>query len=257
MFLKRMKDNSKSLLIWCLLLVLLFAAVFLIYPSIVENTEGSINDLLAAFPEKLLEAFNMTDIATPSGWIASEGMIFFLLCGAIYSALLGCSCVYQERKEGTIEFLAARPVTRTQILCSKALADLTCIAAFTAVCSATILIGLALSDDLRLGVMLQITLSPILVFLIFYALTLLLSILIGGSSGLSLGLPFGMYMLVILSKMAEQVEFLRYVTPYTLSDTTKILQDGSQPIWIWALGIGVFVLLAGCSLASYNQKESL
>ncbi|MEA4965808.1 MAG: ABC transporter permease subunit [Oscillospiraceae bacterium] len=257
MFLKRLRDNRKSLLIWCLLLILMYAAVFLIYPSIMENTAGNINALLEAFPPELLDAFNMTDIATPAGWVTSEGMVMLLLCGAIYSAQLGGSCVYLEKKEGTIEFLAARPVTRSRILGSKALADILCITIFAVANSASLLIGLALSDDLRFSVMAQVTLSPILVFLMFYALTLLLSILFGGGSSLTLGLPFGLYILVILAKLTEKVEFLRYCTPYTLSDTAAILKNGGMRGWIWALGLALFLFLLGGSLWAYNRTESL
>ncbi|NLU23922.1 MAG: ABC transporter permease subunit [Clostridiales bacterium] len=257
MFAKQLKDNEKGLFIWGSLFLILLSAVFCIYPSIMAESKDTINQLLAVFPQELLDAFNMTDIATPSGWVNSEGMIFFLLGGAVYSALLGSNCVWRERKDGTIEFLAVKPVRRTSIIVKKALADLLSIFLFTLVASATILIGLLISDDLDAPVMLAVTLSPLLVFAVLYALCLFLSICFQGSVGLALGVSIGFYIPVVLSKLSESMKFFRYCTPFTLSDTVSILADGHLDIECCAMGILLFIILFGGSIWLYNRREAL
>lgn len=257
MFIKQLKDNGKNLVIWSGLFFVLLTAVFCIYPSIMAESKDAINLLLAVFPPELLSAFNMTDIASPSGWVNSEGMIFVLLGGAIYSALLGSNCVWREKQEGTIEFLAAKPVTRTAILLQKALADLLSITLFTLVSCGTILTGLLLSDDLDAPVMLAVTLSPLLVFGVLYAFCLLLSICFQGSTGLALGVAVGFYIPVVLSKLSEKVAFLRYCTPYTLSDTVAILDSGHLSLWCGVVGLFLFAVLLGGSIWLYNRKELL
>ena len=78
---REFRINFRSFCIWLFILVGIFALVYLMYPSI-TNSENSemLNEVLKAFPEDLLVAFNMdiTDISDSFGWLKSEGYIFIL-----------------------------------------------------------------------------------------------------------------------------------------------------------------------------------
>ena len=60
----------------------MFLVVFLIYPYIItDENMKSMDELMKAFPEELLKAFNMdmASIETAYGWFKTEGFMFVLL----------------------------------------------------------------------------------------------------------------------------------------------------------------------------------
>ena len=69
---RELKINLKSFLIWTGILILLFLAVFLVYPSIMNSDNAKMMDeMMAMFPEELLKAFNMdiSSMDTAFGWL--------------------------------------------------------------------------------------------------------------------------------------------------------------------------------------------
>ena len=128
MILKReLKVNFKSFLIWTGILIVLFLAVFLVYPSIMssENVE-MLNEMMKVFPEDMLKAFNM-DIATMDsafGYLKTEGMVFIALLVGIYAATLGGSILLKEEDDKTIEYLNTLPIKRRSVLLQKVVCSL-------------------------------------------------------------------------------------------------------------------------------------
>ncbi|MBQ6840792.1 MAG: ABC transporter permease subunit, partial [Bacilli bacterium] len=128
MILKReLKVNFKSFLIWTGILIVLFLAVFLVYPSIMssENVE-MLNEMMKVFPEEMLKAFNM-DIATMDsafGYLKTEGMVFIALLVGIYAATLGGSILLKEEDDKTIEYLNTLPIKRRSVLLQKVVCSL-------------------------------------------------------------------------------------------------------------------------------------
>ena len=91
MFKRELKVNFKSFCVWALVSMALYLIVFLIYPSIVNGPEvESLNEMLKAFPEEILKAFNMdlSSIDSVYGWLKSEGFIFVLLINGCYSGMV-------------------------------------------------------------------------------------------------------------------------------------------------------------------------
>ena len=79
---RELKINLKAFLIWATVTVLLFAVVFLVYPSIISGPEvQSLNEMMKMFPPDLLKAFNMdiSSIDSAYGWLKSEGFIGWIL----------------------------------------------------------------------------------------------------------------------------------------------------------------------------------
>ena len=76
-----------------------------------------------------------------------------------------------------------------------------------------------------------------------------------GSYGLGLGLALAFYFLNLLCNMSEQMEFLRYITPYAYAEASNILSEAKlEPELIL---IGVILTLAGIAVSyfKYTKKD--
>ena len=122
MFSRELKINFKAFLIWTLVAMMLYLVVFLVYPSIINGEEvESLNEMMKAFPEDILKAFNMdiASIDSAYGWLKSEGFVFILLIIGCYAGILGSNILLKEESDKTIEYLGALPIKRNRIITNK------------------------------------------------------------------------------------------------------------------------------------------
>ncbi|HHX79268.1 MAG TPA: ABC transporter permease subunit [Acholeplasmataceae bacterium] len=258
MITREIKTNFKSLLIWLGVISFFMLIVFVMYPSLMtsENIE-LLNQLITVFPEELLKIFNMdiASITSPSGWVKSEGIVLLILATSIYSSLLGFKTVGKEKEEMTIEYLAAKPISRDKILISKILGNLINIILLIVTTSVVIITGLAISNDLDFSLMVMLTLSPLFVNIFIYLLAVLISIFISNKNGLAFGIPFALYFLNILSLFSEKTKFFKYITPFTFSDSRYIIENESlNYISLVIFLISSFILLI-LSIYFYRKNE--
>ena len=261
MFKRELKLNFKSFLIWTLILIGMFLAVYLVYPYIMtsENVD-MLNEMMKVFPPEVLKAFNMdiSEIDSAYGWLKTEGFVFVLLITGIFSGMLGSNIVLKEENDKTIEYLHNLPVTRTKIITSKVLCALTYIISMILILGIFNYIGLSISGDFDKKQYLLLSISPIFTALVIFSICLFISTFTHKTKktiGISLGIVFASYFLQILSELTKEVEFLKYITPFTLANTRNIITNNTiNPICIIVsllLSISLIVL----SIYKYNKKE--
>lgn len=260
-FKRELKVNFKSFLIWTGILIILFLAVFLIYPSIMssENIE-LMNEMMKVFPEEVLKAFNM-DIATIDsafGYLKTEGMIFIALLVGIYASTLGGTILLKEEDDKTIEYLNMLPVKRRSILLQKILCALfyvilsiVCIGIFN-------YIGLVLSGDFDRKLYLLLSVTPLFAALPLFAINLFISTLVKKTKNtfsLGLGITLVSYFMLILSEMSKESEFFKYLSVYTLADIRNVILNVKfNPIMI-IISILITIVFIGLSFIRYEKKE--
>ena len=127
---RELKGNLKSFVIWTACIVILTALFMAMYPSFSEQGE-SVNEMLSGFSPQLMEMFGFESIDFTQT-MDYYGYIFqyVLLAVLIQFMLAGANLVSREEDSGTINFLYAKPLSRTAITGTKFLAGLTEIAAF-------------------------------------------------------------------------------------------------------------------------------
>ena len=261
MFKRELKLNFKSFLIWTLILIGMFLAVYLVYPYIMtsENVD-MLNEMMKVFPPEVLKAFNMdiTEIDTAFGWLKTEGFIFILLITGIFSGILGSNIVLKEESDKTIEYLHNLPITRTKIVTSKLLCALTYIISMILIIGIFNYVGLSLSGDFNQKQYLLLSISPLFVSLVIFSICLFISTFTHKTKktmGISLGIVFASYFLQILAELSKEVEFLKYITPFTLADTRNIISNSTiNPICI-IISLLLTVSLLILSVYRYNKKE--
>lgn len=259
MFKRELKINLKSFLIWSLVMVALLFLVFMIYPSI--SSSMKLDELMSVFPQEILKSFNfdIVSISTSFGWYASEGFMITVLVGGLYAGMLGANILLKEENDKTISFLFSVPVSRFKILTSKILVGLTYIVLFNFIILIVTGLGFSLNDDMEVKKWLLMTLSPIIVHMLIFFISLFISLFMHKTSkcvSLVMGLIMLFYALNIIAKISENFSFLKYLTPFGYVDTASIIKNATLEISsLIAIIISlVFILL---SYIRYNKKELL
>ena len=107
-------------------------------------------------------------------------------------------------------------------------------------------------------VFLLLSLAPIFTSIVTFLLCLFLSTFTHKTKnmlGISLGVVFISYFLQIVSNIAEQVEFLKYVSIFTLADTRNIIINGTIDNNIIIVSAIISLVLLICTYINYNRKE--
>lgn len=258
---RELKVNFRGFVIWTSILVILFGAVFLIYPSIItsDNME-SLNEMLKVFPEDLLQAFNMdiSSIDSAFGWIKTEGFVFVLLITGIYSGILGSGILLKEENDKTIEYLNSLPVNRTQIVMNKVAAGLVYIFLMIIVLGVVNYVGLTWSGDFDKKSYLLLSVTPIFSSIVIFSFCLFLSTFTHKTKntiGLSLGIVFVSYFLNVISELSEETEVLKYVSVFTLADIRNVIVDVKINPHLVIVAFGLTILFIGLTIVRYKKKE--
>ena len=261
MLLYEMKANFKSFLIWLTVLILIFLTVFLVYPSIInsENVE-MMNELMKVFPPEILKAFNM-DIASVDsayGWLKSEGYVFVLLIIGCYSGILGSNVLLKEENDKTIEYLNSLPVKRTNIVLSKVAISLIYISSMIVALGIFNFLGLLLSGDFDKKQYILISITPFFSCFVIFFICMFISTFTHKNRkmlGFSLGIVLISYFLQMLSQIAENVEFFKYLSVFTLSDIRNVILESSINIWMIVISAFISCFFLILILFRYNRKE--
>lgn len=258
---REFKVNLKSFLIWLSILIIMFLVVFLIYPYIItDDTMKSMDELMQVFPPEMLKAFNMdmTSIETAYGWLKTEGFMFILLIIGFYSSMLGGNIVLKEENEKTIEYLATQPIKRTRIMTNKIIVSITYIIAIVLILGIFNYVSLSISGDFEHKQFILLSLTPILIGLPLFAISLFISTFLHKTKkivGISLGIVFVSYLLNMLSELSSNVEFLKYFSIYTLADVRNVILEVSiNPLNVCISSI-ITIIFIMCSYIRYNKKE--
>ncbi len=258
---RELKVNLKSFIIWNIILLGIFLITYLIYPSIIASDNISMMDeMLQMFPEEMLKVFNY-DIAmmdTAYGWLKSEGFVFILLITGCYAGILGSNILLKEENDKTIEYLNTLPIRRKDIVISKAIVGLLYIVVMIIILTIFNYIGLSLSGDFAKKQFLLLSITPLLPAFVLYFVCMFFSTFTHKTKkmlGISLAIVLVSYFLQMLSQIADNVEFLKYASIFTLADIRNVITDVSiNPIMI-VISISLAGLFFILTIINYDRKE--
>ncbi len=256
---KEFKDNLKPLLIWSIIISLIYIIIIALYPSIISSS-NNINEMLEGFSQEMLKAFNMDiiDLSKYTGWYKSEGLIFVILGIGIYSAILGSSIVLKEENDKTIEYLGTLPISRTKILLSKVTIGILNIIVLSLIIGLVNTIGASIIEDIDFSNILMISITPCLTSIVIFFISLFISMFFKKTNitlPISIGMVFGFYLLDILTKLSDKLEFLKYLTPITLADTRSLISNNEFNYLYILITITISIIVLLLSIKLYNKKE--
>jgi ABC-2 type transport system permease protein len=258
-FLRELKANLKSLIVWSVILALLLIIGAAKFSAFAGNPE--MVKMLDSLPDVVMDAMSMRafNLTTLTGFYGIL-FIYFGLMGAIAAAMWGSDIISKEERDKTVEFSLVLPVSRSRVVTAKALAALVNCIAFVLITWGIARVAVrsynpdqGFFDFLRLemGAMFMIE-------LIFLAIGLLLGCVMKQykrSGSTAVAIILGTYFMSIISGMHEDLDFLKYFTPFKYFDAGELFRNGQMDGFYLLLTALIIVFSVAAAYWVYNKRD--
>lgn len=258
-FLRELKANLKSLLVWSVILTLLIMIAVAKFSAFAGDPK--MLAMLDSMPPALLEVFNMRafNLTTLSGFYGIM-YIYFALMGAIAAAMWGSDIISKEERDKTVEFSLVLPVSRSKVITAKALAALVNCIAFVLITWGVSLVAVrSYNPDQAFHEFLALEMQAMLVIeLIFLAIGLLLGCAMkqykrSGSTAVAIILTT--YFMAIMSGMQEKLDFLKYFTPFKYFDAGELFRTGKMDGTYLIISAAIIVVSVAVAYWVYKKRD--
>lgn len=234
---RELKANLKSMIIWGIAIALLVTVWMIEFESFSNNP--AINDFMDSLPKGILDVVGMSDLVLTSlsGFISGILLYLYLLLG-IHAVLLGSSIISKEERDKTAEYLFTLPISRKKIIMNKTISAIMILFILNIVTLGTTLLS-TMSYNKEEGFYKFIALLFIAIFiiqLIFLSIGMLVSSInkkYKKSGNISVSILIIMFLISSLINMVDNLDFLKYITPFKYFDGSHILNYGNlEPIFV-------------------------
>jgi ABC-2 type transport system permease protein len=258
-FFRELKANLKSLLIWggiVILFVVVGFSKFSAYegnPELLAILDGLPPAMLAAFN---FEAFNLTTITGFFGVMFT----YFALLLSIAAVMWGSDIISKEERDKTVEFSLALPVTRSRVVTAKIFAAVVNCAALLLITWGAAIAGAAqYQPDSEFYNFLSLSMLALFIMqLIFLAVGIFLGCAMKQYrrvSSAALALLLGTYFISIISGLNENLEFLKYFSPFKYFNPATLLHESKIDLtFIW-LSAGIIAVLLVGAYVTYSRRD--
>ncbi len=258
-FIREVKANLKSLLIWSVVMILLIV-VGLAKFSAYYGDPASL-EIINAMPKAVIDAmelsaFNLTTLSGLYGLM----FVYFSLMGGIAAAMWGSDSISKEERDKTVEFSLVLPVSRTRVITAKALAAVVnCIVFVLVTWGVSLLAVQSYTPDHAFNIFLAREMAAMFgVELIFLAIGLMLGCTMkqfkrAGSTTIAIILVT--YFLSVFSGMQQNLDFLKYFTPFKYYDAGLLLRTGSVDAIFVVLSVVIIVVCLVVAYRVYNRRD--
>jgi len=260
-FLRELARNRKQFLIWTVILILSSVLMLAMFPSISEQAD-QFTELLKNSPKAMMSGLVANDISFAKVLDFFSYVIpYITLFASIYAIFLGSGILSKEEDEKTIDFLLAKPVTRSSIVTAKYSCTLFYIFLLNVLLITANYLAIEAvrgTSTYSLKAFLIISLGMFLVQWAFASIGFLLSVFIVRSKSLtpiSLGIVLGTYFISIASVISEKLDYLKYFTPFQYINPANIIKhERIEGVYLTILISLITTMTAGAYLA-YNKKN--
>ena len=258
-FLRELRANLKSLLIWSLIVSFLIMMAVAKFSGFANDPE--MVKMLDSMPPALLDALSMRafNLTTLSGFYGVM-FIYFSLMAAIAAAMWGSDIISKEERDKTVEFSLVLPVSRSRVVTAKALAALVNCIAFVLITWLVSLVGVRSYDpDQAFYTFLALEMQALfMIELIFLAIGLLLGCAMkqykrAGSTAVAIILLT--YFMSIVIVLQEKLDFLKYVTPFKYFDAGELFRTGKMEGTYLLLTVVIIVVCVSLAYVIYNKRD--
>ncbi|MHB1318084.1 MAG: ABC transporter permease subunit [Anaerolineae bacterium] len=258
-FLRELKANFKSLLIWSGITILFSLVGFSKFSAFYGNPE--LLGVLDSMPPAVLTALNMDafNLTTVTGFFGVM-VVYYGLILSISAAMWGSDIIVKEERDRTVEFALTLPITRQRLVNAKTAAVAGNCLILLLVCWGITLAGARpFAPDAAFRTFVAVTM---LSFLLMQAIFLGLGVLLGcalksykRATSLAMSIILGTYFLSILSGLSDKVAFLRYLSPFKYFDPVLMMRESRlEPLFVvlsLAIAIGSLVI----AHVAYHRRD--
>ena len=258
-FLRELKANLKSLLIWSAIVTLLILMAVAKFSAFAGDPE--MLKMLDSMPPALLDALSMRafNLTTLSGFYGVM-FVYFALMAAIAAAMWGSDSISKEERDKTVEFSLVLPVSRSRVITAKALAALVnCIAFVLITWGVSFVAVRSYKPDQAFYSFLALEMQAMFVVeLIFLAIGLLLGCAMKQykrSGSVAVAIILTTYFLSIMAVMNEKLDFLKYFTPFKYFDAGELFRSGKFEGVYLAISAAIIAVCVAGSYWIYNKRD--
>jgi len=258
-FFRELKANLRSLIIWggiVILFVFLGISEFSVYEGNPEMLA-----VLDEMPPAMLNALNMNafNLTTISGFF---GVMFtyFALIASISAAMWGSDIISKEERDKTVEFSLTLPVTRSRVVTAKTLAAVVnCIGLLLITWGASLISSVQYQPDSEFYTFLRLTMLAMFIMqLIFLAIGIFLGCAMKQyrrASSVAVALLLGTYFLSIISGLHENLEFLKYFSPFKYFDAGVLLRESKFDATFLLISAGIIAVSMVGAYLTYAKRD--
>ncbi len=258
-FFRELRANLKSLVIWCVVLILLVVVGAAKFTAYYNNP--SMLAVLDILPKAMVEsmelsAFNLTTVTGFYGLM----MIYYALMGGIAAAMWASDSISKEERDKTVEFSLVLPVSRDRVVTGKLLATVVnCIVFVLVTWGVSYAAAQQFHPDQAFNRFLALEMvGMFFIELIFLAVGLLLGCALKQykqSGSIAIGIILLTYFLSVMSGMQANLDFLKYFSPFKYFDAGVILQSGKLDPMYMLLSAAIIVVSVIAAYWLYNKRD--
>jgi ABC-2 type transport system permease protein len=259
-FLREMKAHGKSLVIWCIGVLLMIVGGMGKYAGAVASGQ-SINDIVAQMP-KAIQAIigaGTFDLSKASGYY---GMFFMYIAvmATIHASMLGSNIISKEERDKTSEFLFVKPVSRNKIITCKLLAAFVNILIFNIITAffSIIIVGYYSKGETVTGDIIKLMVGMFILQLIFMVIGTGISAMSKNSKSapsVATGILLFTFILSKAIDLNSNLEVLKYITPFKYYDAKNLMYGGEfEPVFL-ILSALIIVLLLSVTYVFYKKRD--
>ena len=247
--------------LWWVVGILAFIILQMVFYPTIRDQATELEKSFSQLSDSAVALFSDTgDFFSPVGFLS--GQIFYLMLPLLLGALAisaGASLIGREEREGTLELLLARPISRSRLMLAKSLVGLIIVfiigfiaTGATALMSEAVDLPIAVDNILLAG--LAATILAISFGAIAFSITMLGRTARTASIGVAALIAIAGY---LVSSLAGSVEWLKWpakLFPFDYYHPAEILEDTYN--WYNMLFIvGVIILCAVISWAAFRRRD--
>ncbi len=258
-FKREIKANLRSLLIWggiVILFIFMGMAEFSGYegnPQMLEVLDSMPPALLSAFQ---FNAFNLTTVTGFYGVMFT----YFALLATIPAAMWGSDIISKEERDKTVEFTLTLPITRQKLITSKIFAAVVNCSGLLVVMWVASLIAVAQyqPDSEFYEFLALIMVSLFIMQMVFLSVGIFLGCSMKQykrAGAVAISVLLGTYFLSIISGLNENLEFLKYFSPFTYFNPATLLNESTIDVGNVFLSLGIITVLIIGGYYTYARRD--
>jgi ABC-2 type transport system permease protein len=262
LFVKEMRMNIFSLLIWMIIITLLISVTMSAFRTFVDN-QSKILGMMSIVPKGALQfkgISNFNDLLSVLGFYAANNVIYMMVLGSIFSIVLGSGILLKEEYNKTAEYLLTRPLARTEIFVTKLLVMIILIILLNIVTAVTgfVCMKIVQKESFSINAFLTLSFFTLLLNLLFGSIGIFLSTLVRRPRHIttfSIGLVLFFYFIYTISKITESVSKIGYLSPFKYVRMDVINPAYKLDFWHLVYFVGISLLLTGVACRIYIRKD--
>jgi ABC-2 type transport system permease protein len=259
-FMIEMKAHRKSLIIWCIAILLMVGTGMSKY-GVFSTSGQSLNDVMSKLPKALQSLFGIGvfDLSKASDFYAIL-FLYLVLMTTIHAAMLGANIISKEERDKTTEFLMVKPISRDRIITAKlsaAFVNIIILNMVTLISSIAIVgyFGKGEAVNTDIGLLMAGMFILQLIFMVIGTALAAVSRKPKTAPTVATGILLVTYLLSMVIDINTKFESLKYITPFKYFEAKNLISGrGFEPVFV-ILSVLIIVGLVSSTYLFYRKRD--